>query len=30
VGFDQFDESRVGEDFGPKDLAATSPGNFLE
>ncbi|MEN8680927.1 MAG: hypothetical protein ABF391_12860 [Akkermansiaceae bacterium] len=30
VSFDQFDEGGVGEDFGPKDLAATSPGNFLK
>jgi len=30
VFFDRFDERRMGEDSGPKDLAATSSGDFLE
>lgn len=30
MAFDHFDEFGVGEDFGPKDLAAASPGNFLK
>lgn len=30
VGLDQFDQSGVREDFGPKDLAATSSGDFLK
>lgn len=30
IFFDGFDERRMGEDFGPKDLAATSSWNLLE
>jgi hypothetical protein len=30
MAFDHFDEFGAGEDFGPKDLAAASSGNFLK